>query len=516
MSVYLQASLSALNTKMRNKTSCSDRECMLAHRRAHRALKKSERGKQKACECVSYSVWIAPNEQNFVHYMRDLHFVQNKSAENKALEIVFYFRIPSLRHPVIWDLMEQSDEQRLNWNLYWHPYFIETVVPKDDGWICFSVMNVIGREDIVLRESCYEFNPRNRETCVSCLSPKPKMRPFFLRLQHTSPVLSRERNEFLKTMELLDAELTEYEVAIASKYSSTALSSDKPEKNETRSASVLIYDKQTLDMNFNGLRQRIEATAALPVLVANKFRVTSRFIATWWKLCLLVLYTYELATPHAQRVVRGYLVRSSRFKFLKKMQKVRLEIKASIRLQQTFRQLLSSRHVAKILHSRRHNMLVKIQSLSRKYKASLVFSQRLETFRSHLKDEAMTRIQKLVRRRNLMNQNRNFIAELAKQRKKYEEQSAMQKQKNSALKIQMMYRGVAMKQLLRQKRVENQLHGQLSMHVQKSLYRGDLWSFLTDVNNDYYRYERVIDEILDREAKMANTFVSKVGFAVLL
>jgi len=92
----------------RGKASFISPECMPAHRRARRTLKQLER-REKGY--TSYSVWIAPREDNFIDYMRSLHYFQVsnydgiKDKHKQALETVLHFKIPTLGHALIWDLI---------------------------------------------------------------------------------------------------------------------------------------------------------------------------------------------------------------------------------------------------------------------------------------------------------------------------------------------------------------------------------------------------------------------------
>jgi len=114
----------------------SPAECMPAHPRICRTLEQLER-REKGY--TSYSVWIAPREDNFIDYMRSLHYFQVsnydgiKDKHKQALETVFHFRIPTLGHALIWDLIEERSEEVSQWKDYWQPYFIEAILPKEDG-----------------------------------------------------------------------------------------------------------------------------------------------------------------------------------------------------------------------------------------------------------------------------------------------------------------------------------------------------------------------------------------------
>jgi len=177
-------------------------------------------------------------------------------------------------------------------------------------------------------------------------------------------------------------------------------------------------NKQILDLNMIQERvwQRIETSVVLPLLLANKSRVTARLIATWAKLCLLVQYTYELAVPFIQRVVRGHMIRYRRLR-IEHEQTARVELKASIRLQQAIRHLLSSSQVESLMQIRPHKMCIKIQSLARRKLSNFFYNQILENFCSCQKDTAVTLLQTIVRSHNAVKIGNAFKLEVVKQNK---------------------------------------------------------------------------------------------------
>lgn len=54
------------------------------------------------------------------------------------------------------------------------------------------------------------------------------------------------------------------------------------------------------------------------------------------------------------------------------------------------------------------------------------------------------------------------------------------------------------------------------MYLERYVVDGCMWSFVKSINDDYLRYERTVAHIIDREEKMAKTFVDKVWLINLL
>ena len=53
------------------------------------------------------------------------------------------------------------------------------------------------------------------------------------------------------------------------------------------------------------------------------------------------------------------------------------------------------------------------------------------------------------------------------------------------------------------------------MYLERYSTDGDMWSFVKSINDDYIRYERTIKTTIEREEKMAKTFVEKVRLQYL-
>ena len=52
------------------------------------------------------------------------------------------------------------------------------------------------------------------------------------------------------------------------------------------------------------------------------------------------------------------------------------------------------------------------------------------------------------------------------------------------------------------------------MYLERYSTDGDMWSFVKSINDDYIRYERTIKTTIEREEKMAKTFVEKVRHTI--
>ena len=76
--------------------------------------------------------------------------------------------------------------------------------------------------------------------------------------------------------------------------------------------------------------------------------------------------------------------------------------------------------------------------------------------------------------------------------------------------IQKYYRRRLSKVKCANRKIELNLHERLLMYLERYLVDGCVWTLVKSINNDYSRYERTIKNIIDREERMARTFVEKV------
>lgn len=155
-------------------------------------------------------------------------------------------------------------------------------------------------------------------------------------------------------------------------------------------------------------------------------------------------------------------------------------------------------------------MATRIQSIARRRRSILERNRRWEAFMDTKKNEAATKIQSLYRCRAAM-QIQKLLSEERKRRiEEIENARLASVERDSAVVIQKHFRRCLSKSKCANRKVELSLHGRLLMYLERFRLDGCLWSFMKSINDDYVRYERTIQNTIEREEKYAKTFVEKV------
>lgn len=159
---------------------------------------------------------------------------------------------------------------------------------------------------------------------------------------------------------------------------------------------------------------------------------------------------------------------------------------------------------------RDHAMTIKIQSLARRRMATLK-RRRLWVIRIvNLRNNAATKIQSLFRCRLCVLKAKKLAEEKKKRLQEEEEARVAFLESDAATIIQKHYRRCLSIGVCTNRRIELGLHERLLMYLERYRVDGSFFSFVKSINDDYIRYERTITNTIDREERLAKTFVEKV------
>ncbi len=163
---------------------------------------------------------------------------------------------------------------------------------------------------------------------------------------------------------------------------------------------------------------------------------------------------------------------------------------------------------------RNYRMATKIQSSTRRKLAIKERKRRWTIYIQKLRCNAATIIQSLYRCKAAKQLHRRLAEERQRMLEETERARVKSVEKDAATVIQRNCRVCLAKKTCKNRRIElSCLHSRLLMYVERFMVDHCLWSLMRSINTDYIRYERTIINIVEREEKLAKTFVEKVSHA---
>lgn len=163
---------------------------------------------------------------------------------------------------------------------------------------------------------------------------------------------------------------------------------------------------------------------------------------------------------------------------------------------------------------RNYHMATKIQSATRRKLAIKERKRRWTIHIQNLRYDAATKIQSLYRCKAAQQLHKRLADERQKLLEEKERVRVKSLEKDAATIIQRNCRVCLAKRKCKNRRIElGYLHSRLLMYVERFMVDHCLWSLMRSINKDYIRYERTIINIVEREEKLAKTFVEKVSYA---
>jgi hypothetical protein len=178
---------------------------------------------------------------------------------------------------------------------------------NEGGWRCHAI---IGNQE------CLHPNLKYRNDCEVCATAKPNLKPEFQHLRLLSPSIRSESNEYLRRIRESDAELTKcerYENTAAEKLAAAAEKRVGIEDSSAIGIDEEEGDEEDLMMNVelvqSGVWSSIHASAVC--LKPRKAKSLQLLNSARAELAIMMQCAYELAAPHAQKVIRGFILRAS-------------------------------------------------------------------------------------------------------------------------------------------------------------------------------------------------------------
>lgn len=368
------------------------------------------------------------------------------------------------------------------------------------GWRCHALVG---------EKECMHPNKAHEKCCSKCHTKKPNLKPAYAHLRLLLPGMRQQRREYVRMIKEYDSELCRCEAAEQMANDKIAIFDDKLDKDLVQTEDEEVELTMDVDLIQKGVWQRGNARSLLPMLFDRKNDLNTRLRTARAEIAIMVQCAYELAVVHAQKIVRRYLTRC-RLNSVRKAKDEFAKFCAALEIQRIARGKLAKNLLAQLRQLRYCFMATKIQSIARMRQAVMERKRLWSIYFLQLQNEKATVIQSFARacaakskRRRLAELRRLYLEEQEKDR-------VATTRSNAATLIQSVYRRRLDQVKCKNRRIEMSLHGRLLMYLERFAIDGCMWTFVKSINDDYLRFERTITNVIDREEKMAKTFVEKV------
>ena len=123
--------------------------------------------------------------------------------KTKRAMVTMYRRLPELDRPVDEDTYELCCD---------NVYELTTIQKSEEGWVCQNVLGAtVSPSGEVNKEFCETSNNWGSKKCRVCFALKPKLRPFFKKLQRLSKSMKARRKKLVDLVTQADKDQTRYE-----------------------------------------------------------------------------------------------------------------------------------------------------------------------------------------------------------------------------------------------------------------------------------------------------------------
>lgn len=372
------------------------------------------------------------------------------------------------------------------------------------GWRCHAKLNSSeGME-------CLHPNGSLVETCNRCNHPKPKLRQEYAYLRLMTPGVRRQRKEYERIMKGIDSEFERCDLAEREAREKLA-AYDKQLKLLELNGNVIDEEKWLMmDVDLvNNVWQRVNARTLLPLIAERRLELGPKLATARGELAILIQSAYQMAVLHAQRVGRRFLMRL----LLNEIRHTTInfaQFSAAVEIQRIARAKLAYRKADERRKIRDNSMAIRIQCFARRMSAWIERRRLHDIYMIKLRISATTLIQSILRSYSCKLQLQQLREERRLLLETKEKARVEVLQHHSATIIQKHYRRVLAIAKCEHKQIELGLHFRLLMYIERFVVDGCIFSFIKSINDDYIRYERIITSTIEREEKLAQTFVEKV------
>ena len=123
--------------------------------------------------------------------------------KTKKAMVTMFRRLPNLDRPIDEETYEDCCD---------NVYELLTIQRSDEGWKCMKIIGQsVSPSGQVTKEACETSNAWGSKKCKVCFAEKPRLRPFYKKLQRLSKAMKERRAKLVKLITQADADQTRYE-----------------------------------------------------------------------------------------------------------------------------------------------------------------------------------------------------------------------------------------------------------------------------------------------------------------
>lgn len=263
---------------------------------------------------------------------------------------------------------------------------------ESGGWRCHAI-NGYGE--------CLHPNKAGDDNCMACQTQKPKLKSEFDYLRIVAPAIRDESIEYVRIIRDSDADLTKCELAEKHASERLAIVAEKQSRVESD-----IIDPNSSDNGENdelmmnvelvqsGVWNRVHAKHVLSMMKSRKDKLSQKISEAKAQLAIMIQHSYQLAVLHAQKVVRGFLLRALIDRFRAEVTAF-AQFSAAVEIQRVLRSALATKDATCRRKLKRNNMAITIQCLIRMRAAQ---NKRLRLWSIHVENiriKSATKIQSI-------------------------------------------------------------------------------------------------------------------------
>jgi hypothetical protein len=263
---------------------------------------------------------------------------------------------------------------------------------NEGGWRCHAINGTV---------ECLHPNKAHDDACVACQTRKPMLKANFHYLRTMSHSIRSQTKEYLRSIKELDAELTKCEraeVEAAERLASAAEKQVDGHESDTFSKDNDEDVDDDLMMNVElvqaGVWNRVHAATVLSMMKPRKAKSLQLLNSAKSQLSLMTQSAYELAAPHAQKVIRGFLLRASLDR-IRQGVLVLAQLAAAVEIQRMVRSTLAVLETTRLRRMKRNNMAIRIQCMFRKWLALSERGRLWSIYMENLRRKAAIKIQSI-------------------------------------------------------------------------------------------------------------------------
>eukprot|EP00956_Cyclotella_meneghiniana_P003585 scaffold4392_cov63-Cyclotella_meneghiniana.AAC.5 len=254
---------------------------------------------------------------------------------------------------------------------------------SDGGWRCHAV-NSSGDE-------CLQPNNHHNDKCLKCNTSLPSLKPQFKYLRILSHAIRSLTEDYVRIIKESDTEMTKCERAEHDARERLATTTRVGDTGKEEEEEELMMNVELMQ---SGIWNRVHARTVLTMIRPRYEKALQLHKSAKAELSIMTQDAYQLAAPHAQKVIRGFLLRT-RMTCIRVETIALAEFSAALEIERIVRSALATIEAVRLRKVLRNAMATRVQCMFRKRAA---YMQRNHLWSIHirqLREKSAIKIQSL-------------------------------------------------------------------------------------------------------------------------